>query len=272
MNSSTGFAAIPVWLLRSEKFTHSEKEIYLHLASFAGYKTINPSHETLAQLSGYGKRTVQSAVAGLVEKGVVEIRSVYRRSGSGGRAQNHYRLVSAPWGENEEEVEASEGLPAKSAGKPEGVTGKKVQGLPAKTCTDSLLNIDRDIYTYSAAARGQQKEQEIEEAFSEWYALYPNKKGRDAALRAYRAAFKKVKGDKQVLLDALRRDIPKMQESITRNGGSKRYVKHPATWLNAGSWKDEDDAQGEVAGGFVLDPVTAAAWQNIQQQAVTYAR
>lgn len=70
--------------------------------------------------------------------------------------------------------------------------------------------------------------------FAEWYALYPRKTGRKAAVRAYAKAAAEVGPDR--LLAGLRRQLPQLLDTKARD---PQFVKHPASWLNAGSWDDE---------------------------------
>ncbi len=71
----------------------------------------------------------------------------------------------------------------------------------------------------------------VESHFVRFYAVYPKHTAKEAARRAYVKAVKKVSPEK-ILAGAERfRDDP------TRN---PQYTPHPATWLNAGRWDDED--------------------------------
>lgn len=86
-----------------------------------------------------------------------------------------------------------------------------------------------------------------EALFALWYAEYPRKVARGAALIAYRKALRKVAEDPQiaaaVLLDGLRRH---------RFNADPQYRPHPSTWLNGERWADDDGTGG-------IDPVLAAA-------------
>jgi uncharacterized protein YdaU (DUF1376 family) len=73
---------------------------------------------------------------------------------------------------------------------------------------------------------------EISVMFEEFWAQYPNKKGRGQARKAYERARERetheniIAGlDRYVIADPWR--------------GELRYCKHPATWLNADGWADE---------------------------------
>ncbi len=74
-------------------------------------------------------------------------------------------------------------------------------------------------------------ERESDDGFAEWYSHYPRKKGKGQAVKAYRAAVKKVSAER--LLESLKAQIP----SLMSKGAE--YCPYPATWLNGESWDDE---------------------------------
>ena len=87
--------------------------------------------------------------------------------------------------------------------------------------------------------------------FDRFWAAYPNKVGKDAARRAF---------DKRKPDDHL---IETMLEAIDRQSRSAKWLKdggqfipNPATWINQGRWKDEDEATVSV--GF-SNPMFAGA-------------
>ena len=67
--------------------------------------------------------------------------------------------------------------------------------------------------------------------FDEWYADYPKKVSKQAALKAYRAARKKV--DAATLIAGLARSLPAYAAR------DRQFIPNPATWLNGGSWDDD---------------------------------
>lgn len=69
------------------------------------------------------------------------------------------------------------------------------------------------------------------EGFAEFWAIYPKKKGRLTAVRAFRAAAKKATLEQ--LIDGLRRYVDE------REGEDPQFTKQAATWLNGGHWEDE---------------------------------
>ncbi|GAA2545926.1 hypothetical protein HD598_002135 [Neomicrococcus aestuarii] len=78
----------------------------------------------------------------------------------------------------------------------------------------------RDINTSSSPATPSME-------FTEFWAAYPRKVGKQAAIKAYSKAMKLA--DPQKILEGIQKiDVTDSQ-----------YIPHPATWLNAGRWDDE---------------------------------
>ena len=76
--------------------------------------------------------------------------------------------------------------------------------------------------------------EQLEQMFARFWACYPRKVNKQAALRAWR----KLKPDLllcQRMSLALKTQI--RSEEWTRDGG--RYIPHPSTWLNGRRWEDE---------------------------------
>lgn len=69
--------------------------------------------------------------------------------------------------------------------------------------------------------------------FAEFYMAYPRKVGKEAARRAFEKAARST--DPQLIVDGARRyaSDPNLPE--------KRFIPHPASWLNAGRWDDEPE-------------------------------
>lgn len=72
-----------------------------------------------------------------------------------------------------------------------------------------------------------------EREFAEWYASYPRKRAKGAALKAFKAARKKA--SLQELMDA----VEAQREALTAKG--QDFVPYPATWLNGERWADEPE-------------------------------
>ena len=90
--------------------------------------------------------------------------------------------------------------------------------------------IGKDTCASADAERGSVTEALVAD-FDEWYGLYPRKKSKGAASRAYRAARKKASHEE--LMAGLRQALP----DFSRRPAEK--IPYPATWLNAEAWLDE---------------------------------
>lgn len=74
----------------------------------------------------------------------------------------------------------------------------------------------------------------VEEDFREWYGNYPRRVDPGRAAKAYRAA-RKIASAADLLGGALR-------YRAECDGREPKFIKHPATWLNARSWESEGSA------------------------------
>ena len=70
-------------------------------------------------------------------------------------------------------------------------------------------------------------------AFAEFYARYPRKVGKGSARKAYAKALKAVSHDD--IMFGLSQQLPGMEAT------DKKFIPHPATWLNRESWSDEPE-------------------------------
>lgn len=69
--------------------------------------------------------------------------------------------------------------------------------------------------------------------FTEFWATYPKRVGKDAAAKAYANALRRATHE-QILAGAAA-----YRDDGARKRADVKFTKHPATWLNAGCWEDE---------------------------------
>jgi hypothetical protein len=74
--------------------------------------------------------------------------------------------------------------------------------------------------------------------FDLFWAAYPNKTGKQAAVKAWERA--KNKPDHQTIIAAV--ELQKTWPIWTKDGG--QYIPNPATWLNQGRWEDQPIVAG----------------------------
>jgi hypothetical protein len=87
-----------------------------------------------------------------------------------------------------------------------------------------------EVETPPASATAERRA-DVPDGFAEWWNLYPRKKDKGHAVKAYRAALRKVSASD--LIAGLRRDLP----DLNRREPDK--VPYAATWLNGERWEDE---------------------------------
>ncbi len=87
-----------------------------------------------------------------------------------------------------------------------------------------------------------------EDGFSRWYALYPRKKDRATAKKAFANA--QARG--LLNFDELVAVTKRFAESVRDK--EREFVKYPATWLNAESFLDEPDKPGAASNPSLAEP------------------
>lgn len=80
-------------------------------------------------------------------------------------------------------------------------------------------------------AKAKTTKNDSPDGFEEFYAAYPRRAARGDAVKAFCAALAKVTPD--VLIAGAKRYAVEVQ------GTETKYVKYPATWLNAQCWTDQ---------------------------------
>lgn len=102
------------------------------------------------------------------------------------------------------------------------------------------------------------KEKQLQEDFEKLWELYPNKKGKTAAFKAYKRAIKDGVTNKEI-----QTGIVAYKKQIAINRTEKQYIKHGGTFFNQRCWEDEDlkeivttSKQQETNGNFSdIDPM-----------------
>ncbi|MDX3516252.1 helix-turn-helix domain-containing protein [Streptomyces caniscabiei] len=87
-----------------------------------------------------------------------------------------------------------------------------------------------------AAQADEPSEQQHLEAFGAFWSVYPKKRAREEAKKAWIAAIKRG-ADPQHMADRAK------AYAHERHGQDPKYTKYPATWLNKGCYDDEPDPQ-----------------------------
>lgn len=242
MGNVEGFAAVPNWIIRDQRFKRRAILVYMSLASRSGPGGIFPSQQTIADEMGLSERTVRSALADLEELGVIE--RVRRHSSSRGKASrlpDGYVLL--PNGKQPATVAVTK---RKQPATTTQATGKIAQ---------STLLIEEEPVEEEPDAREARSTSDLDaEAFDRFYAAFPRKVGKQAARKAFMLAVKRG-ADRDVIVAGAERFAADPNLPTDR-----QFIPHPSSWLNAGRWEDEplpsriaqrqtdDDALALIAG------------------------
>lgn len=79
-----------------------------------------------------------------------------------------------------------------------------------------------------------QRSKALESDFEKLWKLYPNKKGKQVALKAYKRAIKDGVSNKQI-----QDGIVAYKKYLTANGTDQQYMMHGGTFFNQRSWDDD---------------------------------
>jgi hypothetical protein len=202
----SGWGAVPTTLQDDERLTLHDVATLLALSSWFG-ETVWPSQATIAKRAKISVDSVGRALKHLRELGLVEWENRYRENG--GKTSNAYRLTFS-WDEAP--------TPQPSVGD----TADSGVGYRQERDEVSKSEVPKKKRTPSAAA---------DDAFEEFYRVYPRHTGRGQAVINWRAAIKKVQPE--TIIEAA------TQYASQVNGTEARFIPHPGTWLSGERWADE---------------------------------
>lgn len=194
-----------VW--RESKAIGRARLVLLAIADHQGEIGAWPSLATLAKMVNASERSVQRDIEYLVELGELEVH--YQQAPT----RNHYKsnlyFVNLPG-----VTKTSTGVTNTEVGVTNtggGVTAGVVQSL-IEPLEETLSNTH------------------VSELFDEFWKEYPRKSDKRAALRAFKSALARVSYE-DIMAGVIRYakdpNLPEM-----------RFIKHPATWLNADAWEN----------------------------------
>lgn len=102
----------------------------------------------------------------------------------------------------------------------------------AQACEPQQGEIEIDLPVEELPLSKAALTKQLGEDFNDWYAIYPKRVGRGAAVNSYAKARKN---------GATSDDLPNgaMSYAVERKGQDPQFTKAPATWLNQECWADE---------------------------------
>lgn len=168
-----------------------------------------PSHKRLAQLCEMTDRSIRTHIEFLINAGLLTKHDNYRDNGS--QTSNSYELHLM-------DTET----PRKNIPTPlEKISDQPQKNLPTLNLGSNNLGNEQYINELDHADLD----------FNRFYALYPRKIGKEAARKSFAKSLKKAPAQK--IIEAAD------QFALACRGKEKKFIPHPATWLNQGRWDDE---------------------------------
>lgn len=237
------FTAVPNEWARDARLSRRARGLLLEVMSHSvGW------HVTIRSLAAAGKEgkdAIQSALTELVEHGYVR-RSQNRAAGK--FAEIEYELCDPPTVSG---FSGSGSTVSGSTGSGESATKKNISS--EDHLEEGMFGLDEPGIEQPTAT------------FAEFYLAYPRKVGKESARRAFERAAKST--DPTLIVEGARRFAadPNLPQD-------KKFIPHPASWLNAGRWDDEplpgDATAGEVP---AADEFTRRRDEWLSAHGVTYS-
>ena len=213
-----------------------------------------PSRDTLARITGLAPSTVSDHLRTLVEGKYVE--QLRRRHDNALYTVNRDRLIES------QDLQISEvsdpDLQDQEVQNPEDPDNPaETSGIQRSIPYTNPKEPTSAIAPIASKRRKSKRADEYTDAFETWWALYPRKKDKFAAFKAFRAALKLTTLD--VLIEAVRR------YAVEVHGKSDELIKLGGTWLTKRCWQSDD------AVAVTRTEAEATAWLRQQWQAADAA-
>lgn len=125
-------------------------------------------------------------------------------------------------------------------------TPKIVRPLPDSKQTDSKPDNKQENNSADALASTDTESLSVEDEFNLLWELYPRKRGKTNALKAY----EKARTDKKnpVTMDAVKKGIEAYRKYLIANKTEERFIAHGSTWFNQRGWEDDYRIGGKAVG------------------------
>ena len=228
------FSILPIEVLRDTRLTLRDLRVLIALHAFkdqAGHCW--PSRGLLAALTGLPEARISVATSRLVALGWVA------KEGSGGRSRSCRYWLSVP----ETVTESVTVTDSETVTEP--VT-KTVTDPVTKTVTETVRGIEQTMNRpenkppscaepEAAEYRAAPRAGSLAESFERFWSVYPKKRNKGDALKAWRA----LKPSEE-LVTAILAAVERARESVQWRKDEGQFIPYPASWLRARGWEDEE--------------------------------
>lgn len=116
----------------------------------------------------------------------------------------------------------------------------------------------------SKVNENKEKKNKIMSDFEMFWEVYPNKVGKQNAIRA----FEKLKPNDELLITIIEA-VKKQKNSFQWKKDNGQFVPHPSTWLNQCRWEDELPEEKQDIGYNLIRPIGNNSFNNYTQKVYT---
>lgn len=225
------------WAFNQDGLTMTEKFVLIALADYANEDHMCfPAHEKTAKRVAASKSTVQRAVKGLEDKGLLRVVSWHRPNGS--TTSNRYQLrVGGHYDHGGSHPDTRAGY----------VNDQGAMVTSDHPITPSSYPPDEP------PGKNTKAPADADAAFEAFWKHYPRKEAKGDARKAFKAALRKT--DLATLVAATKRYATEVR------GTERKFQKLPGGWLRDERWLDYGPQPAEVTDEQVVELLGPDNWQ-----------
>lgn len=252
------YAIIPANIRYDDELTPNAKLLYGEITALCNEKGYCwASNSYFAELYNVSVVSISKWINQLIDKSYLSVEMVYR-DGTNQIQQRNLRIATPTDEEDTPIKENFKGVLKKSLIPPQ----RKVKGgikekFKDNNTINNTFNNTSNIYSSSDDERQplslvddvqprsdktkedaskKEKAKQLDSDFEALWKLYPNKKGKAKAKKAYTKAIKDGVTNKEI-----QDGIVAYTKEIKAKNTNKEYIKHGSTWFNNRAWEDEYD-------------------------------
>ena len=220
ITQNKGYIAIIPAVVRYDKdLKPSEKLLFGEISALMDAKGFCwASNKYFAELYDVAIETVSRWITHLVKKGYVKSKIVYAEDGKTVLQRKLWAMLPV-LDEDEDPID------------------EKIKGIDEKIKTPIDEKVKENVTSNELTRVNDKeinKESQLKNDFEELWKLYPRKRGKEAAYKAYKKAIKEGATNEEI-----RQGIMNLIEDIRKNRTEERFIPYGSTFFNGKGWTDE---------------------------------
>lgn len=228
------YAIIPANVRYDEKLTPNSKLLYGEITALCNEKGYCwAGNQYFADLYGVSKRSITNWIKSLIDGGYISTQVEYKEGSK--EIKNRYIRLGG----------IEENFTTYGKKLPDPIEEKFHRGIEEKFRDNNTSFNTTSNTTFNNNTANLDS---LESRFDEIWKLYPNKKGKAAALKAYKRSVNKGVTDQDI-----KKGIERYVAEVKHKRTAPEYIKHGSTWFNQESWMDDYETTnetGKVGAGY----------------------